>query len=83
MIRPTMWLLLFLFSLLEGWWLVTVVTVTWFAYWYPAWWLFVVAVLLDGYYGTFATVPTLSLVVGGFVLFVEALKIQLRGTHHG
>ena len=57
-----------------------IAVVTWFSYWYPAYWLFIVVALVDAYFGGFETVPVLSLVFGAFVLFVETLKIQLLGT---
>lgn len=74
------WLLVFLFSLLQGYWLLLIAVVTWFAYWHPSWWLFIVVVLVDGYFGSFTGVPVLSLGFGAFVLLVETLKIQLLGT---
>ena len=77
---PALLLILFLVTLLEGLWLLTILVVTWFAYWYPAWWLFIVAVMVDAYFGAFSAVPVLSLVFGAFVLFTETLKIQLLGT---
>jgi len=71
-----------MFALLQGYWLVVIAIVTWFSYWHPAWWLFFVTVMIDAYLGGFATVPVLSLVVGAFVLFVEALKIHLVGVNN-
>lgn len=71
-------LLLLIWSLLSSYWLVAILLVTWIAYWHPVWWLFVVAVLIDGYFGAFYGVPTLSLAFGLFAVVVEALKLQLR-----
>lgn len=73
------WLVIFLLALLQGYWFVAIATVTWFSYWYPAWWLFVVVVLVDAYFGAFAGIPVLSLSFGAFVLLVETLKMQLLG----
>ncbi len=74
------WLIVFLLSLLQGYWIVAIAVVTWFSYWHPSWWLFLVVVLVDGYFGAFSEVPVLSLSFGAFVLLVETLKIQLLGT---
>jgi hypothetical protein len=74
-----LWILVFMVALLQGYWLAVIAVVTWFSYWHPSWWLFLAVVLIDGYFGSFYTVPVLSLVFGGFVLLVETLKIQLLG----
>lgn len=74
------WLTLFIFTLLQGYWFAVIMIVTWFSYWHPSWWLFIIAVLVDGYYGAYFDVPVLSLAFGAFVLLVETLKIQLLGT---
>jgi|GEM_PF-2597683 len=82
--QPAILLLVFMFAVLNSYWAVVIGVVTWFSYWYPAWGLFLASVLIDGYYGTFETVPVLSLSVGAFVLFVEVLKLHLVGTaDHG
>lgn len=80
--RIALQLFIFLFALLQGYWLVVIAVVTWFSYWHPAWWLFMVVVLVDAYLGKFEEVPVLSLFMGAFVLFVESLKMYLLGANH-
>jgi hypothetical protein len=65
-------------------WLI-VGTATLFVYKFHAGWLFVLGVLVDGYFGTFTQVPMYSLVFGGFALVVEVLKLRLIGveSNHG
>ena len=77
-IRLLLWLVTFVFTLLSSYWFLAIMIVTWVAYWYPSWWLFILVVLLDGYFGAFYQVPVLSLAFGFFVIVVEVLKIQLR-----
>lgn len=77
--RVVFWMILFLLLLLQGYWAGVIAVITWFSYWYPAGWLLVMAVLVDGYLGAFESVPVLSLSMGAFVLFVEALKMYLLG----
>jgi hypothetical protein len=82
MTRTFLLLFLFLVSILEGWLLLSVLAATWYGYWYPAWGLFVVTILVDGYVGQFGhgQWPILSMAVGGFVILLEILKMYLRGT---
>ena len=75
--RPVLWTLVFAWTLLSGYWLAAILIVTWVSYWFPAWYLFIAVVLLDGYFGAFYSVPLLSLMFGAFVLLVESLKVQL------
>lgn len=79
-VRLLFLLLALVWSLLSSYWLVAIGLVTWIAYWHPVWWLFILAVLLDGYFGAFYDLPILSLGFGAFVLLVEVFKVQLRGT---
>lgn len=74
-----LWLLVLLFFLTSGYWVAAIAVVTWFAYWYPAWWLLLVMVLLEGYYGNTGELPMLSFSTAAFVIFVEILKMRLLG----
>ena len=71
------------FALLQGLWLLTVPAVVWFIFRAPAWWLLPIVFLLDGYFGTFHNVPTLSIVMIFVVLVVELLRPQLLWRRQG
>lgn len=75
--------LLFLCALgiINSWAWLIIVSVTLFAYRFHAGWLFALGVCIDGYYGGFSHVPVYSLVLGGFAIVVEVLKLRLIGVN--
>lgn len=77
-----LWLSALLIFTLLGFRLLAFLLLVWVVYWYPAWGVFVIAVLIDGYTGAFTTIPTLSLSVGALVILVEAFKLFLLSKVH-
>ena len=58
-------------------WLSALFTV-FFTYYFGAVWLLVLAVLLDGYFNAFASLPMFSLVAIIWYIFSELLRSRLR-----
>ena len=73
----------FIFTFMQGWGIFTIGLVLVFSFWYNAITLIPLAILLDGYFGNFNTLPVLSLVAVGWYVVVEYLRpkvANLRGT---
>lgn len=69
---------LFAISLIGGYWVMAVIVTALVAYRYTLWPLFLVAVLVDGYYGAFSAVPVASLYTGALVLLSEVFTMYVR-----
>ena len=61
-------------ALFIGWWWVWVPVVCLYAWYYDGWWIVIVAVLIDGYYGAFSAVPILSMATLALVIVVTMIR---------
>ena len=61
-------------ALLLGWWFVYVPLLVWYAVYTDPWWIVVVAIIIDGYYGAFYMVPYQSLLVFMIVFVMSYLR---------
>jgi hypothetical protein len=69
--------LLIVISLLQFWWLVLFIAIAYFSIRYGAEWLLPLALVFDGYYGSFHTFPVLSVLALVWYLFIAVLRPRL------
>jgi hypothetical protein len=66
-----------LFSVLQGWLVMSLVSILLFSFFYSPAWLVPLAILIDGYIGSFATFPTLSFASLAWFVLVEFLRPKI------
>ena len=64
-------------SMLNLLWLTALFAIV-FTYYFGASWLLVIAILLDGYFNAFTTIPVFSLVALGWYIFSELARSRMR-----
>ena len=64
-------------GLFLGWWLLWVPALIWYSIYVSAWWLVLLAILVDAYYGAFYTIPYQSLVALCIAVLMEFLRPYL------
>jgi hypothetical protein len=69
--------ILIVISFLQGWIVVAVGLAIYFSWRYSAAWLLPLAILLDGYFGRFETVPWLSLLAVTWFALFDMIKPRL------
>jgi hypothetical protein len=72
-IRLVYFLSIALVCILCPWWVIPLVCLPYF-YFYTAYELLIVALLVDGYFGAFGNVPVLSMMIGGIFIVIEGFK---------
>jgi hypothetical protein len=75
-IASTLYIII-LFSFLQNWWLLTGVSLLGFSFRYGAVTLIPLAILFDGYFGNFFTVPYASLAAVIWFVLVDYLRPKL------
>lgn len=61
-------------GLFLGWWWFWLPALVWYAIYANAWWLVLLAIVIDGYYGAFYTIPYQTMVVFVLVAGIEVLR---------
>lgn len=64
-------------GLFLGWWFLWVPVLVWYAVYTNGWWVVLIAILVDGYYGAFYTVPYQALLAFVIVSAMECLRPYL------
>ena len=62
---------------LLGWWFVWVPILVWYAIYTDGWWVVLIAVLVDGYYGAFYAIPYQSLLAFAIVSVLSYIRPHL------
>lgn len=63
--------------LLLGWWFAWVPILLWYARYTDGWWVVLIAILVDGYYGAFYAVPYQSLLAFAIVSVFSYVRPHL------
>ena len=64
-------------GLFFGWWVLWVPTLVWYSIYESAWWLVLLAILIDAYYGAFYAIPYQSLLAFSIAVLMELLRPYL------
>lgn len=69
-------------SIMQNWLVLSVLSVVFFSFRYNAAFLIPLAILIDGYYGNFYSIPYLSFFSVGWFLVVEYLRPKINFLSH-
>lgn len=61
-------------SLFLGWWFIWLPVLLWYAVYENTWWVVILAVVIDGYYGAFYEIPHQSLAVLLIAIMMHLLR---------
>ena len=61
-------------GLLMGWWFLWAPLLVWYSIYKNGWWLVLLAIIIDGYYGAFYLVPYQSLLASAVVVVSEYVR---------